>query len=123
MRVRILWNKKGGNFHAAAGVETFVPFALVAAMGSIGLEDVAVAGSQFFEDAGFVDYTGPAVVGKCSEKNGVLAIFGVHGAELGEVFAEQGVCLCLGQLDASAVWLARLDLMSIADVGPVLRFV
>ena len=40
-----------------------MPFAFVAAMGSVGLEDVAVAGFQFFEDAGLVDNTGAAVVG------------------------------------------------------------
>lgn len=46
----ILWDEKGGDFHAAAGVEALVPFAFVAAIGGIGLEDVAVAGFQFFED-------------------------------------------------------------------------
>ena len=35
----------------------------VAAMGGIGLEDVAVAGFQFFEDAGLVDDSGATVVG------------------------------------------------------------
>lgn len=37
--------------------------AFVAAMRNIGLEDVAVAGFQFFEDGGFVDDTGATVVG------------------------------------------------------------
>ncbi len=92
-------------------------------MGNVGLEDVAVAGFELFKDGGFVDDAGTTVVGKCAEKNGVLAVSGVHGAEFGEVFAEQGVSLCLGELDASTIWLARLDLMSLADVGPVLRFV
>lgn len=95
----------------------------VAAMGDVGFEDVAVAGFQFFQDGGFVDDTGTAVVGECAEKNGVLAVSGVHGAELGEVFAEQDICLCLGELNTSAVWLTGLDLMTVADVGPVLRFV
>lgn len=96
--------------------------AFVAAMGNVGLEDVAVAGFKLFQDGGFVDDAGTAVVGECAEKNGVLAVLGVHGAELGEVFAEQGVSLCLGELDTSAIRLARLDLMTVADVGPVLRF-
>ncbi len=39
-----LWYEKGGDFHAAAGVETFVPFAFVEAVRGVGLEDVAVAG-------------------------------------------------------------------------------
>ena len=60
----ILWDEKGGDFHAAAGVETFVPFALVATMGGVGFEDVAVTGFQFFEYAGLVDDTGAAVVGE-----------------------------------------------------------
>ncbi len=98
-------------------------FAFVAAMGGVGFEDVAVAGFQFFQDATFVDYSGSAVVGKCAEKNGVLAVLGVEGAELGEVFAQQCVGLCLAELTASAVWFARLDLMPIANIRPVLRLV
>lgn len=97
--------------------------AFVAAVGNVGLEDVSVAGFELFQDGGFVDDARTAVVGECAEKNGILAVFGVHGAELGEVFAEQCVCLFLSELDSSAIWLARLNLMSVADIGPVLRFV
>lgn len=50
-------------------------FTFVATMGGVGLEDVAVAGFQFFEDAGFVDDTGTAVVCKCAEKHGILTVF------------------------------------------------
>ena len=96
--------------------------AFVAAMGNVGFEDVAVAGFELFQDAAFVDDTGTAVVGECAEKNGVLAVSGIHGAELGEIFTEQGIRLFLGELDASAIWLTRLDLMSVANVGPVLWF-
>lgn len=92
-------------------------------MGGVGFEDVAVAGFQFLQDTAFVDYAGSAVIGECAEKNGVFAVLGVEGAELGEVFSEQRVSLCLGELTASTVWLARLDLMTIADVGPMLRLV
>lgn len=63
--------------------------AFVAAMRNVGLEDVAVAGFQLFKDGGFVDDAGAAVVGECAEKNRVFAVFGVHGAELGEVFTEK----------------------------------
>lgn len=73
----MLRDEKGGDFHAAAGVEAAMEFAFVAAVGGVGLEDVAVAGFQLFEDAGFVDDTGAAVVGECAEKNGVLAVFGI----------------------------------------------
>ena len=97
--------------------------AFVAAVGNVGLEDVAVAGFQFFQDGGFIDDAGTAVVGECAEKNGVLAVFGIHGTELGEVFTEEGVSLFLCELDASAIWLARLNLMSVANVGPVLWLV
>lgn len=76
--------------------------AFVAAVGNVGLEDVAIAGFELFQDSRFVDDAGTAVIGECAEKN--------------------GVGLCFGQLDASAIWLARLNLMSVADIGPVLRF-
>ena len=46
-----------------------MPFALVAAVGGVGLEDVAVATLQFLQDGGLVDDTGTAVIGKCAEKN------------------------------------------------------
>ena len=97
--------------------------AFVAAMGNVGFEDVAVAGFEFLQDGGFVDDAGAAVVCECAEKNGVLAVSGIHGAELGEVSTEEGVCLFLCELDASTVWLTRLYLMPVADVWPVLRFV
>ena len=58
--------------------------AFVAAVGGVGFEDVAVAGFQFFKDTAFVDHTGAAVVGECAEKDGVLAVLGIEGAELGE---------------------------------------
>ena len=95
--------------------------AFVAAMGNVGFEDVAVAGFEFLQDGGFVDDAGAAIVGECAEKNGVLAVSGIHGAELGEVFAEQSIGLCLSELDSSAIWLPRLDLMTIANVWPMLR--
>lgn len=39
------------------------------AVRGIGLEDVAVAALQLFQDCGLVDYAGATVVGKCAEKN------------------------------------------------------
>ena len=93
--------------------------AFVAAVGGVSFEDVAVAGFQLFQDAAFIDHAGTAVVGECAEKNGVFAVLGVEGTEFGKVFAEQCVSLCLAQLYASAVWFARLDLMTVADIGPM----
>lgn len=46
-----------------------MPFAFVAAVGGVGLEDVAVATFQLFQVGGLVDYTGSAVVGECAEEN------------------------------------------------------
>ena len=109
-------------FGKSSLVQLLMEFAFVAAVGGVGLEDVAVASLQFFQDSGLVDDTGTAVIGECAEKDRVFAVLGVEGAELGEVFAEQCVSLCLGELTASAVWFARLDLMTIADIGPVLWF-
>ena len=43
--------------------------AFVVAMGNVGLEDVAVAGFELFQDGGFVDDAGTAVIGECAEKN------------------------------------------------------
>ena len=63
-------------------------FTFIEAVGGVGLEDIAVAALQLFQDGGFVDYTGPAVVSECAEKNGILAVLGVESAELSEVFSE-----------------------------------
>ena len=46
-----------------------MPFAFVAAVGGVGLEDVAVASLQFLQDGGLVYYTGTAVIGECAEEN------------------------------------------------------
>ncbi len=43
-------------------MELHVEFAFIAAVGGEGLEDVAVAGFQLFQDGAFVDDTGAAVV-------------------------------------------------------------
>lgn len=44
-------------------MKLFVEFAFVAAVGGVGLEDVAVAVFQFFQNGGLVHYSGTAVVG------------------------------------------------------------
>lgn len=59
----VLFNKQKCIFHHAALMELLMKFTFIAAVGGIGLEDVAVAGFQLFEDAGFIDYAGAAVVG------------------------------------------------------------
>lgn len=103
-------------------MELLMKFAFIAAVGGVGLEDVAVAGFQFFEYAGLVDDTGAAVVGKCAEKDGILAVFGIHGAELAEIFSQEGICLSFCKLYSSAVWFSRLDLMPISNIGLIQSF-
>lgn len=44
--------------------------AFVSAVGNVGLEDVAVAGFELFQNGGFVDYAGTAVICESAEKNG-----------------------------------------------------
>ncbi len=44
-------------------MELLVELALVAAMGGVGLEDVAVAGFQLFQYGGLVYHSGAAVIG------------------------------------------------------------
>lgn len=41
-----------------------MPLAFITAVGGVGFEDVAVAGFQLFQDGGFVDDTGAAVIGE-----------------------------------------------------------
>ena len=48
--------------------------AFIVAVGGIGFEDVAVAGFEEAEDAGFVDYTGATVVCEGSEEIFVFAV-------------------------------------------------
>lgn len=58
-----LQNVKCKYFSQAALVELLVEFTFVAAVGGVGLEDVAVAGFQLFQHSGFVYRSGAAVVG------------------------------------------------------------
>lgn len=91
-------------------------------MGGVGLEDVAVAGFEEAEDAGFVDYSGATVVCEGGEEVFVFAVLLVQGAEFGVVFTEKCIGLGFGQLDSSAIWFTGLDLVTISNVGPMFRF-
>lgn len=97
-------------------------FAFVVTVGGVGFEDVAVAGFEEAEDAGFVDYSGTAVVCEGGEEVFVFAVFLIHRAEFGVVFAEECIGLGFGQLDPSAIGFAGLDLVTISNVGPMFRF-
>lgn len=118
-----LGNVEGAEFGEAADVDAFMPFAFVAAMGGVDLENISVSGFQLFQYAGFVYHSGTTVIGECSEKDSIFAIVFIKRYELGEVFAEQCVCLCLGELNTTSVWFTRLDLMPVAYVRPVLGMV
>lgn len=59
----MLGDEEGGKFCEPSGMQSFVPFAFVVAMGGVGFEDVAVAGFEHFIDAGLVYGTGANVVG------------------------------------------------------------
>ena len=58
-------------------MQLLVEFAFIATVGGVGLEDVAVACFQLFQHGGFLDYAGPTVIGKASEKKAVFAVLGV----------------------------------------------
>ena len=49
-------------------------FPFVVAVGGVGFKDVAVARFEEAEDAGFVDYSGTAVVRECGEEVFVFAV-------------------------------------------------
>lgn len=53
---------QGGKFGKPTSQEPLVFFASEVAVGGVGVEDVAVAGFEEAEDAGFVYYTGTMVV-------------------------------------------------------------
>ena len=78
---------KSGKLRQFSITQPFIPLAFVAAVGGVGFEDIAVSAFQLFQDGGFVDDSGPAVVGECAEMNWVFAVLGIEGAEFGEVFA------------------------------------
>lgn len=42
-------------------------FPIIVAVGGVGFEDVAIAGSEFLQDTAFVDDTGAAVVGEAED--------------------------------------------------------
>ena len=81
-------HEQGGELSKPTGVDTFVPFAFVAAVGGVGFENVAVSGFKFFQYAGLVHNSGAAVIGECAEKNRVLAVIFIKRYEFCEVFSE-----------------------------------
>lgn len=80
--------EQDGNFNAASGIQAFMKFALVVAVGGVVAEDVAVATAELFVEGGFVDCTGTNVVGKGCGQHRIFAEMGVHGTEFCEVFAQ-----------------------------------
>ena len=62
----MLWNKKSVKLRQSSIIQTPMLFAFVAAVGGVGLENVAVASLQLFQYGGLVDDTGSTVVGECA---------------------------------------------------------
>lgn len=56
--------KQCSKFRNSSLVELLMEPAFIAAMGSIGFEDVAVTGFELFKDSAFVDDTRAAVIGE-----------------------------------------------------------
>lgn len=67
-------------------------YAFVMEVGGGGLENIAVAAFQFFQDTGLVKYTRTSVTGECTEKNSIFAIVLVKRNAFGEILLEK----CLG---------------------------
>lgn len=70
----LLWHKKSLYFHTPTNIESSVPFAFIMAVGGIGLEDVAVAAFQLFQDGAFIYGTGTNVIGESSKNIFVTSI-------------------------------------------------
>jgi hypothetical protein len=74
---------------------------------------------EFAEKLAVLDSAGTAVVTDTSEEQRVCSKFTVHGTELAEVFAEQGICLLLSELYAFSIWFTGLNNVTIADCRPM----
>ena len=59
----VLFDQRGCELRKSTDIDAFMPFAFVAAVGGVGVEDVAVARFQLFQDTAFVYYSGATVVG------------------------------------------------------------
>ena len=62
--VFLLWNEQSGKLRQSSIIQSFVPFALVAAVGGVGFKDVAVSGIQLFQYTTLVHHSGAAVIGE-----------------------------------------------------------
>ena len=96
-------------------------FAFVAAVGGIGLEDVAVAGFQFAIDRTFLYSTGADVVGKYTHQE-CVGWFEVAEEvdKFVEVFTQESVSLPFTHLIAAIVFLSGQFSVTISEVGPML---
>ena len=71
----ILWCIKNCKLRNPPFVKTGVPLAFVMAVGGIGLEDVAVAAFQLFQNAAFIDGSGANVISESRKNIFVTSIF------------------------------------------------
>lgn len=112
---------ESGVFCQPSGINSFVEFAFVVAVGDVGFEDVAVAGFEFAIDGAFLNCAGANVVTQYAEQQRIGRFEVIEkGDELVEVFAEERVGLSFTHLVATEILLAGLFPMTISEVGPML---
>lgn len=70
----MLISKQESEFGQPSLVELLVFFTFEAAVGSIFLENITVTSTEFFQNAGFVDYSGSTVVCEGGEEVFVFAV-------------------------------------------------
>ncbi len=97
-----------------------VPLAFVMAVGGIGLEDVAVAAFQLFQNAAFIDGSGANVISESRKNILVTPIFFIQLAKLGIVTAKKSISLPFTVLAACEMF-SPLNDMTIAYRRPVFR--
>ena len=110
-------------FSTTSGIQSFMEFAAIVAVGGVVAEDVAVASAKLFVEGGFVDCAGADVIGKGCCQHRVFAEMGIHGAEFGEVFAQERIGFSLCQGSVSREVLARPDSMTIPGVRKMAKLV
>ena len=97
-----------------------MPFAFIMAVRCIGLEYVAVATFQFFQDTAFIDGSGANVISKSCKDIFITSIFLIQLAEFGIVMAKKSIGLPFTVLAACEMF-PTLNDVTIAYSRPVLR--
>ncbi len=115
----ILWCVKNCKLRKPPFVKAGVPLAFVMAVGGIGLEDVAIAAFQLFQNAAFIDGSGPNIISESRKNIFVTSIFLIQLAEFGIVTTKKSISLAFTVLPACEMF-STLNDMTIAYRRPVL---